>query len=137
MDVFTNGGPNCRVDVPQLHVCKEDEKSNCFCQEQPELSQIKEEEEEEEEELCSSREEEQLLLKQEIKSECDEIFVIQFEELSEKNICKEETDDEQLLWKQERSSSPDEEKPELPLIKEEWEEICIEMVVQRVFCQRR
>ncbi|XP_023821461.1 transcriptional regulator CRZ1-like isoform X2 [Oryzias latipes] len=51
---------------------------------------------------------------------------------SEKNICKEETDDEQLLWKQERSSSLDEEKPELPLIKEEWEEVFITEEVEQL-----
>lgn len=49
--------------------------SSSLDQEEPEPPQIKEEEEDH----CSSQEEEQLLVKQEIKSECEEIFVIQFE----------------------------------------------------------
>ncbi|RVE61317.1 hypothetical protein OJAV_G00169470 [Oryzias javanicus] len=109
-------------DVSQFYVCKEENKKRTFLdQEQPEPTQMKEEEEE----LCCSQQEEQQFLKQEIKSERDEIFVIQFDDLSEKNIHKEETDAEQLLWKQERKSSLDEEEPELPQIKEEWEEVCI------------
>ncbi|XP_078790728.1 uncharacterized protein LOC105356154 isoform X11 [Oryzias latipes] len=110
-----------KIDVLQLRGCKEEERSSSLDEDETEPPQIKEEEEE----LCCSQEEEQQLLKQEIKSECEEILVIQYEDLSEKNICKVETDDEQLLWKQERSSSLDEEEPELPLIKEEWEEVCI------------
>ncbi|XP_024120575.2 uncharacterized protein LOC112141672 [Oryzias melastigma] len=89
--------------------------------EQPEPQQIKEQEE-----LCCSLKEEQLVLKQEITSECNGIFVTQFEDLSENNICKEKTEAELLLWKQERSSCLDgEEEPELPQIKEEWEEVNI------------
>ncbi|XP_078790727.1 uncharacterized protein LOC105356154 isoform X10 [Oryzias latipes] len=107
-----------KIDVLQLRGCKEEERSSSLDEDETEPPQIKEEEEE----LCCSQEEEQQLLKQEIKSECEEILVIQYEDLSVKNICKEETDDEQLLWKQERSSSLDEEDPELPLIKEEEEE---------------
>ncbi|RVE61275.1 hypothetical protein OJAV_G00169530 [Oryzias javanicus] len=120
MEIFGNqGSPFHGADAPQLHVCKEEEERNYNCvQEEQESPQIKEEEEE----LCCSQEEKQLLLKQEVKSECEEIFVIQFEDLSEKHICKEETESEQLLWKQERSSSPNEEEPELPQIKEEREE---------------
>lgn len=64
------------TDAPQLHVCKEEEEWNSnLIQEEPESPRIKEEEEE----LCCSQEEKQLLLKQEIKPECEEIFVIQFE----------------------------------------------------------
>ncbi|XP_036072206.1 zinc finger protein 239 isoform X2 [Oryzias melastigma] len=106
-----------------MHVCKEEKEKRTFLdQEQVEPQQMKKEEEEE---LCCSQQEEQLFLKQEIKSECDEIVAIQFDDLSENNICKEETDDEQLLWTQERSFSLDEEEPDPPQIKEEWEEVCI------------
>ncbi|RVE61318.1 hypothetical protein OJAV_G00169480 [Oryzias javanicus] len=123
MDVFKNGEPNYEADVPLLRIFKDEEERSFLDQEQPESPQIKEEEEEE---LCSSQEEEQLLLKQEIKSESDELHVIQFEDPSEKHVYKEETDDEQeLLWKQERSSSLNEGEQELPQIKEEWEEVCI------------
>ncbi|RVE61319.1 hypothetical protein OJAV_G00169490 [Oryzias javanicus] len=109
-------------DDPQLHVHEDEEKKSFLDQEQPKPLQIKDEEEEE---LCSSQEDERLLLKQEIKSESDEPYVIQFEDLSEKDICKEETEVKQLLRKPERSSSLNEGEPELPQIKEEWEDVCI------------
>ncbi|XP_078790709.1 uncharacterized protein LOC105358153 isoform X11 [Oryzias latipes] len=136
-----------RIDVQQQHLCEDEnkwhlhkrERHSSLDQAEPDPLQIKEEPEE----LCSNQEGEQLLLNQEtdvkmeFKSDLLEhqhhqrnitmIPVIKLEriDLSEKNICKEETDDEQLLWKQERSSSLDEDKPELPLIKEEEEEVCI------------
>ncbi|XP_023821419.1 zinc finger protein 570 isoform X2 [Oryzias latipes] len=136
-----------KTDVQQQHLCEDEnkwhlhkrERHSSLDQAEPEPLQIKEEPEK----LCSNQEGEQLLLNQEtdVKMEFKSdlldhqhhqrkitmIPVIKLERIdpSEKNICKEETDDEQLLWKQERSSSLDEEKPELPLIKEEWEEVCI------------
>uniref|UniRef100_A0A8C7YTV4 C2H2-type domain-containing protein n=1 Tax=Oryzias sinensis TaxID=183150 RepID=A0A8C7YTV4_9TELE len=45
-------------------------------------------------------------------------------DLSEKHICK-ENEAKKLLWKEERSSSLDEQEPELPVIKEDWDEVCI------------
>uniref|UniRef100_A0A3B3E1X6 C2H2-type domain-containing protein n=1 Tax=Oryzias melastigma TaxID=30732 RepID=A0A3B3E1X6_ORYME len=114
MDIFGNQESDfCRLDVPQLHVCKKNEvKERSSIQEELEPSINKEEEEE----LRSNPEEEE----QDIKP--DKIFIIQVEE---KHICKEETDDEQLLWKQERSSNLDEEEPELQHIKAEQQEYFI------------
>ncbi|RVE61316.1 hypothetical protein OJAV_G00169460 [Oryzias javanicus] len=118
MEVFKNGEPTFTADVSHLHVHDEEEERRTFLdQEQPEFPQIKEEEEEEE--FCSSQD---LLLKQEIKSECGEIVVVQFDDLSEKHVYQEKIDDEQLHWKQARSFHLDEEEPEFPQIKEEWEE---------------
>lgn len=64
------------TDVLQLDVWEEEEeeKNSILDQEDPEPPQIKEEEDH-----CSSQEEEERLVKEEIKSECEELFVVQFE----------------------------------------------------------
>ncbi|XP_041635337.1 UPF0746 protein DDB_G0281095-like [Cheilinus undulatus] len=110
-----------RIDVPQQHVCKEEEEVEAeqqFChqerkssldQEDPEPPQMKEEQEEEQ-------------LKQE---ETDALILTptQEEDVLQQHVCKEEeVEPEQQLCHQERKSSLDQEDPEPPQIKEEQEE---------------
>ncbi|XP_033973661.1 zinc finger protein 3-like isoform X1 [Trematomus bernacchii] len=142
-----------RTELPQQHVCNEDEvlsdqqlcsqeRNSSLDQEDPEPPQIKEEQEE----LCTSQEEEQLELKQET-----DVFMVTLTdeesvhsgrtcakesvgkpqiklhrtELPQQHVCnEEEVLTDQQLCSQERNSSLDQEDPEPPQIKEEQEELC-------------
>ncbi|XP_033973911.1 zinc finger protein 2-like isoform X1 [Trematomus bernacchii] len=142
-----------RTELPQQHVCNEDEvlsdqqlcsqeRNSSLDQEDPEPPQIKEEQEE----LCTSQEEEQLELKQET-----DVFMVTLTdeesvhsgrtcakesvgkpqiklhrtELPQQHVCNEdEVLTDQQLCSQERNSSLDQEDPEPPQIKEEQEELC-------------
>ncbi|XP_034092720.1 zinc finger protein 568-like [Gymnodraco acuticeps] len=142
-----------RTELPQQHVCNEEEvltdqqlcsqeRNSSLDQEDPEPPQIKEEQEE----LCTSQEEEQLELKQET-----DVFMVTLTdeesvhsgqtcakesvgkpqiklhrtELPQQHVCnEEEVLTDQQLCSQERNSSLDQEDPEPPQIKEEQEELC-------------
>ncbi|XP_033973921.1 zinc finger and SCAN domain-containing protein 31-like, partial [Trematomus bernacchii] len=142
-----------RTELPQQHVCNEDEvltdqqlcsqeRNSSLDQEDPEPPQIKEEQEE----LCTSQEEEQLELKQET-----DVFMVTLTdeesvhsgrtcakesvgkpqmklhrtELPQQHVCnEEEVLTDQQLCSQERNSSLYQEDPEPPQIKEEQEELC-------------
>ncbi|XP_034092644.1 zinc finger protein 3-like isoform X3 [Gymnodraco acuticeps] len=142
-----------RTELPQQHVCNEEEvltdqqlcsqeRNSSLDQEDPEPPQIKEEQEE----LCTSQEEEQLGLKQET-----DVFMVTLTdeesvhsgqtcakesvgkpqiklhrtELPQQHVCnEEEVLTDQQLCSQERNSSLDQEDPEPPQIKEEQEELC-------------
>ncbi|XP_033946341.1 claspin-like isoform X1 [Pseudochaenichthys georgianus] len=137
-----------KTELPQQHVCNEDEdltdqqlcsqeRNSSLDQEDPEPPQIKEEQEE----LCTSQEEEQLGLKQET-----DVFMVTLTdeesvhssqtcakesvgkpqiklhrtELPQQHVCNEdEVLTDQQLCSQERNSSLDQEDPEPPQIKEE------------------
>ncbi|XP_034436662.1 PAX-interacting protein 1-like [Hippoglossus hippoglossus] len=126
-----------RIELPQQHVCEEEEvltdqqlchqeRNSSLDQEEQKPPQIKEEQEE----MCTSQEGEQLVLKQETETfmltpHCEESDHREPDELPQQHVCKEEevlTD--QQLCHQERNSSLDQEEQEPPQIKEEQEEMC-------------
>ncbi|XP_033946348.1 zinc finger protein 329-like [Pseudochaenichthys georgianus] len=143
-----------RTELPQQHVCNEDEvltdqqlcsqeRNSSLDQEDSEPPQIKEEQEE----LCTSQEEELLELKQET-----DVFMVTLTdeesvhsgqtcakggkpqiklhrtELPQQHVCNEDEVltvlTDQQLCSQERNSCLDQEDPEPPQIKEEQEELC-------------
>ncbi|XP_028433261.1 probable serine/threonine-protein kinase mps1 isoform X5 [Perca flavescens] len=131
-----------RIELPQQHVCKEEEvlsdqqlciqeRNSSLDQEDPESPQINEDQEE----LCTSQEGEQLVQKQETdtfrhsnninNSDMSEIHRNTQTELPQQHVCKEEEvlSDQQLCI-QERNSSLDQEDPESPQINEDQEELC-------------
>ncbi|XP_041672095.1 UPF0746 protein DDB_G0281095-like isoform X2 [Cheilinus undulatus] len=106
-----------RIDVPQQHVCKEEEVEQQLChqerkssldQEEPEPSQMKEEQEEEQ---LKQEETDTSALNQPILTHTD---------IPQQHVCKEE-ENEQQICHQERKSSLDQEEPEPPQMKEEQE----------------
>ncbi|XP_071347262.1 zinc finger protein 37-like [Trachinotus anak] len=142
----TKSHVNTHTEVPQQHVCKEEEvltdqqlcnqeRNSSVDQEDLEPPQIKEEHED----LCISQEGEQLVLKQETDafmltpaheerdhSEPEPNSDYQLPELPQQHVCKEEEVlADQQLCNQERNCSVDQEDPQPPQIKEEHEELCI------------
>uniref|UniRef100_A0A8C9XZ01 Zinc finger protein 449-like n=1 Tax=Sander lucioperca TaxID=283035 RepID=A0A8C9XZ01_SANLU len=126
-----------RIELPQQHVCKEEEvlsdqqlciqeKKSSLDQEDPEIPQIKEEQEK----LCTSQEGKQLVLKQETdtfrhsnnvnNTYMSEIHRNTQTDVQQLSVVKAEVPPEQQEW----SSSLDQEDPEPPPhIKEEQEEL--------------
>uniref|UniRef100_A0A671WRI8 C2H2-type domain-containing protein n=1 Tax=Sparus aurata TaxID=8175 RepID=A0A671WRI8_SPAAU len=134
---------NTHPELPQQHVCKEEEvltdqqlcnqeRNSSLDQEDPEPPEIKEEQEE----LCTSQEGEQLVLKVETDTvtltptyeESDHSEAeptSDHTELPQQHVYKEEEVlADQQLCNQERNSSLDQEDPDPPEIKEEQEELC-------------
>uniref|UniRef100_A0A8D0CXA9 Zinc finger protein 449-like n=1 Tax=Sander lucioperca TaxID=283035 RepID=A0A8D0CXA9_SANLU len=129
--------PNTPTELPQQHVCKEEEvlsdqqlciqeKKSSLDQEDPEIPQIKEEQEK----LCTSQEGKQLVLKQETdtfrhsnnvnNTYMSEIHRNTQTDVQQLSVVKAEVPPEQQEW----SSSLDQEDPEPPPhIKEEQEEL--------------
>ncbi|XP_035859526.1 zinc finger protein 37 homolog isoform X11 [Sander lucioperca] len=128
--------PNTQTELPQQHVCKEEEvlsdqqlciqeKKSSLDQEDPEIPQIKEEQEK----LCTSQEGKQLVLKQETdtfrhsnnvnNTYMSEIHRNTQTDVQQLSVVKAEVPPEQQEW----SSSLDQEDPEPPHIKEEQEKL--------------
>ncbi|XP_035859536.1 zinc finger protein 510-like isoform X1 [Sander lucioperca] len=129
--------PNTQTELPQQHVCKEEEvlsdqqlciqeKKSSLDQEDPEPPKIKEEQDE----LCTSQEGEQLVLKQETdtfrhsnnvnNTNMSEIHRNSQTNVQQLSVVKAEVPPEQQEW----SSSLDQEDPEPPPhIKEEQEQL--------------
>ncbi|XP_069371397.1 zinc finger protein 583-like isoform X2 [Paralichthys olivaceus] len=127
------------VELPQQHVCKEEEvfTDQQLCNQERNSSLDQEDQKPpqtkvEQEEMCTSQEGEQLVLKQETETfmltpDCEESDDREPEpvELPQQHVCKEEevfTD--QPLCNQERNSSLDQEEPKPPQTKVEQEEMC-------------
>ncbi|XP_041672090.1 UPF0746 protein DDB_G0281095-like isoform X4 [Cheilinus undulatus] len=105
------------TDVPQQHVCKEEEDEQQLChqerkssldQEEPETPQMKEEQEGEQ------------LKQEETDTSALNLQIITYTDVPHQHVCKEE-EDEQQLCHQERKSSLDQEEPDPPQMKEEQE----------------
>ncbi|XP_012707117.2 zinc finger protein 287 [Fundulus heteroclitus] len=119
-----------RIDLPQQHVCMEDDVSaeQGICNQETNCSLNREDpgplwiKQEEEEEFCSSQEEEEPELKEETN-----IYTLNpsyEEDLQQRVPTEGEALTDQLLCDQESNSSHDQMEPEPPLIKEEEEELC-------------
>ncbi|XP_035859520.1 zinc finger protein 583-like isoform X5 [Sander lucioperca] len=123
--------PNTQTELPQQHVCKEEEvlsdqqlciqeKKSSLDQEDPEIPQIKEEQEK----LCTSQEGKQLVLKQETdtfrhSNNVNNTYMSEIHHVQQLSVVKAEVPPEQQEW----SSSLDQEDPEPPHIKEEQEKL--------------